>query len=654
MKTVIHALGIFIFIVGLRCFATCPSAHAQAVTFSLLNGDCNGDNFVEDQDYSILGNAWYSSVGDANYDPRADLNGDGSVEDQDYSVMGLSWYACGDDDFGGVYSINAGGEGTGIISSLAQGNYVIAGTVTLQNWMGTGLPDGAPFPNVVLEAQLVSDPSTYYTWSFGYSLTSPTGQTSGMPFAINVPSPGTYNVWAGCLPPGDPSGTTHWLGAQVANVTATPQINVCAISTGSGRIGLYWNGEPSAIGYNVYRGTSSGNEDYTLPINGATEVTTPTMQGGNAYAFTDAGLVNGSEYFYTVECFWSDGSSCRSDEVSETPCATVIPWDCGNTAMVAAAVEAAWGTTFDYVRAAGPDGTIYDSDYPNPFPQPADVIPGTNLVELGTGETAALSAGTNDYGEGDSEGYYSQRLPGPLTDVGPRELEHGLGPYRRVRSKDGYAGGCGWFVLEGDGDTTQFITTDGASTDTPYMYIGQLNSTAAVDAGVMWSRTYRSWEPYMRTAIGTKSCFTHILDLAPRPGPRTIPPYDNMHLTYAILPKSGCTLLIIDDGGLLYAVANAYPTRGLSTAAISRVHSIGQQGPVDPRGFNYTGTKFLNGAVYGMSLFTPGFGDPIPWSDDITSKQGGVPFPWQDVLSWWPLGDLGNENQIDFDLVGVR
>jgi hypothetical protein len=62
----------------------------------LLNGDVNGDNFVEDQDYSLLGAAWYSAVGDSNYNVNADLNGDGYVEDQDYSIMGANWYAEGD------------------------------------------------------------------------------------------------------------------------------------------------------------------------------------------------------------------------------------------------------------------------------------------------------------------------------------------------------------------------------------------------------------------------------------------------------------------------------------------------------------------------------------------------------------------------------
>jgi hypothetical protein len=66
-----------------------------AASFSLLNGDINGDNVVEDQDYSLLGVAWYTGLGDPKYNIEADLNGDGFVEDQDYSIMGLNWYKSG-------------------------------------------------------------------------------------------------------------------------------------------------------------------------------------------------------------------------------------------------------------------------------------------------------------------------------------------------------------------------------------------------------------------------------------------------------------------------------------------------------------------------------------------------------------------------------
>jgi len=80
-----------------QCVPTVLDTDGSGVaSFSLINGDVNGDNFIEDQDYSLLGVSWYSAVGDANYNVNADLNGDGFVEDQDYSIMGMNWYASGD------------------------------------------------------------------------------------------------------------------------------------------------------------------------------------------------------------------------------------------------------------------------------------------------------------------------------------------------------------------------------------------------------------------------------------------------------------------------------------------------------------------------------------------------------------------------------
>jgi outer membrane protein assembly factor BamB len=75
---------------------TLDSSGNGAVSFDLRNGDVNGDNIVEDKDYALMGAAWYSQVGDPNYNVNADLNGDGWVEDQDYSILGLYWYQSGD------------------------------------------------------------------------------------------------------------------------------------------------------------------------------------------------------------------------------------------------------------------------------------------------------------------------------------------------------------------------------------------------------------------------------------------------------------------------------------------------------------------------------------------------------------------------------
>jgi len=66
---------------------------ATGVNFSLINGDCNNDNIVDDNDYSDMSLDWY------NEPPTifgTDLNGDGIVDDNDYSILSLNWYAEGD------------------------------------------------------------------------------------------------------------------------------------------------------------------------------------------------------------------------------------------------------------------------------------------------------------------------------------------------------------------------------------------------------------------------------------------------------------------------------------------------------------------------------------------------------------------------------
>lgn len=56
-------------------------------TFSLKNGDCDGNNFIGTDDYLILNGAFDLSIGDAGYDSRADLNGDHYVGTDDYLIL---------------------------------------------------------------------------------------------------------------------------------------------------------------------------------------------------------------------------------------------------------------------------------------------------------------------------------------------------------------------------------------------------------------------------------------------------------------------------------------------------------------------------------------------------------------------------------------
>jgi hypothetical protein len=81
---------------------------------------------------------------------------------------------------------------------------------------------------------------------------------------------------------------------------------------GDGQIVLDWanNSEPDLAGYNVYRGPTSGGT-YSK-VNNSSLLTTS--------AYTDAGLVNGTPYFYVVTAVdLSNNESATSSEASATP-----------------------------------------------------------------------------------------------------------------------------------------------------------------------------------------------------------------------------------------------------------------------------------------------------------------------------------------------
>jgi hypothetical protein len=56
-----------------------------------IPGDANGDGVVDASDLFILERAWGTSVGQKNYDPRADFNGDGVVDASDFFILEYHW-----------------------------------------------------------------------------------------------------------------------------------------------------------------------------------------------------------------------------------------------------------------------------------------------------------------------------------------------------------------------------------------------------------------------------------------------------------------------------------------------------------------------------------------------------------------------------------
>lgn len=67
--------------------------------FTLLNGDCDGNNVITTDDYLILSDSFDLSLGDAGYDARADLNGDDVVTTDDYLALSNNFDLEGDPEF---------------------------------------------------------------------------------------------------------------------------------------------------------------------------------------------------------------------------------------------------------------------------------------------------------------------------------------------------------------------------------------------------------------------------------------------------------------------------------------------------------------------------------------------------------------------------
>jgi len=66
------------------------------IVWNLINGDCNGDNYIGTDDYLILNRSFGLRVGDPGFDPRADLDKDGLVGTDDYLILNKSFDLEGD------------------------------------------------------------------------------------------------------------------------------------------------------------------------------------------------------------------------------------------------------------------------------------------------------------------------------------------------------------------------------------------------------------------------------------------------------------------------------------------------------------------------------------------------------------------------------
>jgi outer membrane protein assembly factor BamB len=83
--------------------------------------------------------------------------------------------------------------------------------------------------------------------------------------------------------------------------------NLSAVA-GANQVSLSWSASTGAASYDIYMGTSTGNE-----------AATPVMAVVSGVTATITGLTNGTTYFYVVKAVNAGGSSPASNEASATP-----------------------------------------------------------------------------------------------------------------------------------------------------------------------------------------------------------------------------------------------------------------------------------------------------------------------------------------------
>ena len=396
--------------------------------------------------------------------------------------------------------------------------------------------------------------------------------------------------------------------------------NPLAVSCGSGKIGIYWDRVPNALGYNVYRGTSPGSQDYVHPLNGSTPITSPSYTGGSVYRFIDSGLTDGREYYYTVKAVGALGLSKPSDEVSEIPSFYAIPWDSSSVSAVISAIQSYFFPTFTYIRACAPDGRIYDSTQTNPLLPDGAVLPGSSMIQLTSGE---VIPGPNDAGE-----------------LGWGTSTAADGIYRRVISNPGYYGASGTFYLP----FTSGINLVSGKRDTPYLYFGAHydNPSADTAGGLRWQKSRSNWEAFQVSCIRSGANDRRYLLNYTNRGTQNLKPGTSPVLQHFLMAEQGMTVLTVsgvaDSGSDVWAcVVNAHPVKQ-EPAQMKRVHSLAQAG------YASTGSYIRGEQAHGVQLMDAYY-DVLDWTATETSQEGS--YPASPAVSWHVITPYTDEDTIN-------
>lgn len=448
-----------------------------------------------------------------------------------------------------------------------------------------------------------------------------------------------------------------------------PPDTLFATPSSASGILLYWSEVPNATGYNVYRGTASGEENYSSPVNGATPVTTRIFSGSDIFTFTDTGLQADTEYYYTVKAITGCGETQASNEDSATTSAGAIPWEGRDpVAIVAAARTRSPESVTCSMDVIGPDGTVYTSE-------------GSVYARAVAGPPGPEPVTINGSAQGSG-----QPTPEPNN-------AHS-GPYRKVEAYPNYRKTTGVAVLPNAVNTHVAPMTypEGAkrskkgklvpcpnSADIPYMYLGSLGAHSEhVDAGLRYEPSDGMWNMFF--LIGpTRTFWVFDPNMPEGADPDEYPTPSNNN-AWLQLPrgygvtleywcgkdkdaqnrtvKNGVWLRATGTSGqrAVFAEVKGHPQNGAGVA-MKRVSSIGQFLPTNyPQsgqtyydvGYVKSGSYFLNGEWTGVQVYDM----TRAWYVDASHARYKQEFPVNDsnVVTFHMEAPYYWENQINLDL----
>jgi hypothetical protein len=447
----------------------------------------------------------------------------------------------------------------------------------------------------------------------------------------------------------------------------TIPIYIAAVATGEDtssnlKICVYWSEVEGATGYNVYRATVSGGQNYSNPLNGSTPVTTLSYPEGNMYIFTDTGdLEAETEYFYTVTALGSWSESNPSAEASATPDINGIPWDSGDPDLILPSVREAFPDDpipDDTLTAGSPDGRYYSDGSSEWFTMDVYWDPRSNTV-IRDGEADIAVPGFPTYEEDGGQQLLGIALRNDQT-----------GPYRGVRtSSSGYRGVRAKVTVPGTGsnlklNNTKLPNTSYWTKDTAYIYITFAAPKGSVEAGIgcytnpldSGGSVYR-WRLYMASTMPAEE--------AKYPGQKW---YDEPRVKFFNGPAANVPfsayISSVKDGELKLSVGEdtsvlhfPFLKKTAKGVKITRIHSIGQnnlkKSQYASAGYMRTGSFYLDSRwLDGHILrWSDGLQNAPLWTTRQTgsSNEGSWPLDpvivnWNTIHAYWeeivnvPLG----------------